>query len=107
MTESLSYKNQSIGLLCKSMERFLYDRDFRHEIVKDVFLSLLLGPYYQCNNESRITNFQRRNPWNIKMESFLTLVINYWKLFTNSTKSSVLDVTGVLILILGKLFGIS
>ena len=44
MTESLSYKNQSIDLLCKSMERFLYDRDFRHEIVKDVFLSLLLGP---------------------------------------------------------------
>ena len=30
MTESLSYGNQSIHLLCKSMDWFLYDRDFSH-----------------------------------------------------------------------------
>ena len=29
----LSYRNQSIDLLCKSMDWFLYDRDFRHERV--------------------------------------------------------------------------
>ena len=28
-----SYRNQSIDLLCKSMDRFLYDRDLRHERV--------------------------------------------------------------------------
>ena len=31
---SLSYSNQSIDLLCKSMDRFLYDRDLRHESIK-------------------------------------------------------------------------
>ena len=31
---SLSYRNQSIDLLYKSMEWFLYDRDLRHETVK-------------------------------------------------------------------------
>ena len=31
---SLSYRNQSIDLLCKSMEWFLYDRDLRYEVVK-------------------------------------------------------------------------
>ena len=30
---SLSYRNQSIDLLCKSMDWFLYNRDFRHEKV--------------------------------------------------------------------------
>ena len=33
MTESVSYKNQSIDLLFKSMDWFLYDRDLRHERV--------------------------------------------------------------------------
>ena len=31
---SLSYRNQSIGMLCKSLDWFLYDRDFRHQRVK-------------------------------------------------------------------------
>ena len=31
----LSYKNQSIDLLCKSMDWFLYDNSLRHERVKD------------------------------------------------------------------------
>ena len=30
----LSYRNQSIDLLCKSMDWFLYDRDLCHERVK-------------------------------------------------------------------------
>ena len=30
---SLSYRNQSIDLQCKSMDWFLYDRDLRHEKV--------------------------------------------------------------------------
>ena len=31
MTESLSYRNQSIDLNCKSMDWFLYDRDLCHK----------------------------------------------------------------------------
>ena len=31
----LSYRNQSIDLLCKSMDWFLYDNDPHHERVKD------------------------------------------------------------------------
>ena len=31
---SLPQRNQSIGLLCKSMDWFLYDKDIRHERVK-------------------------------------------------------------------------
>ena len=34
MTQSLSYRNQFIDLLFKSMDWFLYDRDLRHERVK-------------------------------------------------------------------------
>ena len=36
MMESLSYRNQSIDLLSKTMDWFLYDMDFRHERVKEV-----------------------------------------------------------------------
>ena len=35
--ESLSYRNQSIDLFYKSMDWFLYDRDLRHERVKQYF----------------------------------------------------------------------
>ena len=34
MTEELSYRNQSIDLLYKSIDRFLYDNGLRHEEVK-------------------------------------------------------------------------
>ena len=34
---SLSYRNQSIDLLCKSMEWFLYDRDICHERVNEKY----------------------------------------------------------------------
>ena len=32
---SLLYRNRSIDLLCKSMDWFLYDKDRRHERVKE------------------------------------------------------------------------
>ena len=38
---SLSHRNQSIDLLCKSMDWFLYDRDLRHESVNDKPLLIL------------------------------------------------------------------
>ena len=39
---SLSYRNQSIDLLYKSMDWFLYDRDLRYEKVKGTFICLFL-----------------------------------------------------------------
>ena len=42
---SLSYRNQSIDLLCKSMEWFLYDRYLRHERVKQPFSSKISKKY--------------------------------------------------------------
>ena len=39
----LSYRNQSIDLPCKSMDRFLYDRDLRHERIKDALTYLKHG----------------------------------------------------------------
>ena len=38
MTESLPYRNQSIDLLYKPMDWFLYDRDLRHERLDDLKL---------------------------------------------------------------------
>ena len=38
MTESLPYRNQSIDLLYKPMDWFLYDRDLHHERLDDLKL---------------------------------------------------------------------
>ena len=55
---SLSYKNQSIDLLCKSMDWFLYDRDHHHERV----------------NTNTLTHFMPLisfyTPWNIRKPVF-------------------------------------
>ena len=42
MTEPLSYRNQSIDLLRKSMDWFLYDNGLRHESVKNKLKSIFL-----------------------------------------------------------------
>ena len=39
---SLSYRNQSIDLLCKSIDWFLYDRGLRHERVETLYFKCLL-----------------------------------------------------------------
>ena len=36
----LSYRNQSIDLFCKSMDWFLYNRDFCHERFKTLFIHI-------------------------------------------------------------------
>ena len=40
--KALSYKKKSIDLLCKSVDWFLYDRELRHERVKNNYLTLFL-----------------------------------------------------------------
>ena len=51
----LSYRNQSIDLLCKSLECFLYDRDLVHERVKQRG-----NIFYLCfgANSNRSMNFR-------------------------------------------------
>ena len=39
----LSYRNQPIDLLCKSMDWFLYDMDLRHERVKKELINPFLA----------------------------------------------------------------
>ena len=36
LLRSLSYRNQFFDVLCKSMDWFLYDKDFYHERVKSM-----------------------------------------------------------------------
>ena len=47
----LSYRNQSIDLLCKSMDWFLYDNGLRHERVNR------LPPLYKCLQCGRLRLF--------------------------------------------------
>ena len=49
---SLSYRNQSINLLCKSMDWFLYGRDLRHEQVNYIWFHL-------SGNEQRVKERER------------------------------------------------
>ena len=37
----LSYRNQSIDLLCKSVDWFLYDNGLRHERVKGTVMQII------------------------------------------------------------------
>ena len=43
----LSYRNQSIDLLGKSVDWFLYDNDLRHERVKTYQKMYIFGPYFE------------------------------------------------------------
>ena len=51
---SLSYRNQSTDLLCKSMDWFLYDNDLRHERVKQKLLPWLQVPFSSLDSRSLI-----------------------------------------------------
>ena len=56
----LSYRNQFIDLLCKSVDWFLYDRGLRHERVK-------IGKFDDRNDRLRVANLFRQS-----------LVYNFW-----------------------------
>ena len=47
----LSYRNQSIDLLCKSMDWFLYDNGLRHERVKNIDEDKLLHKIKPISNK--------------------------------------------------------
>ena len=51
MKEDLSYRNQSINLLCKSIDWFLYDRDVRHERVNSTFTVFAPNEYLQTQKK--------------------------------------------------------
>ena len=42
MMKSLSYRNQSTDLQSKSLDWFLYDKDFRHERVKGCNFNIMM-----------------------------------------------------------------
>ena len=42
MMKSLSYRNQSTDLQSKSVDWFLYDKDFRHERVKGCNFDIMM-----------------------------------------------------------------
>ena len=72
----LSYRNQSIELLCKSMDWFLYDNDPRHEkgnwILKHYCLIFFC---FSCINNGNGSNFQS----NYKVSwTLLTLICNHF-----------------------------
>ena len=58
---SLSYRNQSIDLLCKSKDSFLYDRGHRHERVKksNLYYCIVRFSSYLILNFKRIAKFSK------------------------------------------------
>ena len=60
----LSYRNQSIYLLCKSMDWFLYDNGLRHERVKYVIaLHFLLGFFGGIPRAELINKYIYKKYW--------------------------------------------
>ena len=53
---SLSYRNQSIDLHCKSLNWFLYDRDLGHKRVNLGLMLLTLGIYLFAMREQKTTS---------------------------------------------------
>ena len=83
MTKFLSYRNQFIDLLCKSMHWFLYDRGLRHERVdnccfeneslKWISVNFLIAIFYYFNILDVITDLYIVNQChNIKEKYFNT-----------------------------------
>ena len=62
VTESLSYRNQSIGSLCKSMDWFLYDRDLHHERVNGQVGKLLILTLFKITCEKYLSSFLTYKP---------------------------------------------
>ena len=75
---SLSYRNRSIDLLSKSMDWFLYDRDFRHEKINSVsaFFELPRAFYITFI----VSGILGQNAWLCysNVQSILNLFLNYF-----------------------------
>ena len=75
----LSYKNQPIGFLCKSMNWFLYDKDLRHETVKEIVVNVKIKRF-----TSRQNGNWKSSLWKIlKLHSLLLTefqlrIISFW-----------------------------
>ena len=57
MRWSISYRNQSIDLLGKSMNWFVYDRDLRHGRVNRVKVGIKLDDWKKTLQESSLKRF--------------------------------------------------
>ena len=92
----LSYRNQSIDLLLKSMDWFLYDIGLRHERVKNCqFTYKELQPKFLSETETVTKNCRggSKAAATSKMERFV-IIVNGFQPLTITTKRSILDVVG-------------
>ena len=81
---SLSYRNQFIDLLCKSMDWFLHDRNLRHERVKGSKL-MLIHKWYQYIKSSCIKVYGTRYV-KIRIYTWLVRVVRFVLQKANSAK---------------------
>ena len=101
---SLLYRSQSIDLLCKSIDWFLYDKDLRHEWVQEVVvvLSIFCGTTILQNichvfpglnwkkkikNKNKSRNCWRYNVHNLQGSRLSLVLLKYYDLnvkFINS-----------------------
>ena len=77
---SLSYRNQSIRLQCKSMDWFLYDRVVRHERVKCLFRKQTWKLYLLgfTQNVNEINNYFQLIPKPFNMSSLRTKLFKFY-----------------------------
>ena len=80
---SLSYRNQSIDLQSKSMDRFLYDRDLRHERVNvlkwtEHFLRTIC---HALRDLTPFVQFKRREKQPLKSVTFSKIAGFYLQLY--------------------------
>ena len=83
----LSYNNQSIDLLCKSMDWFLYDNGLRHERVNLVlyflllYYSIWLPPSYRNQwicNANQLTGFYMKWTFALNISVYKKRKTDYW-----------------------------
>ena len=68
MTETSSYRNQSIDLIGKSMDWFIYDNGLRHERGKKVVSAFILP---DLKNTDTTLTFKSLYPFYLRYQKFL------------------------------------
>ena len=80
MRRPLSYRNQSIDLLCKSMDWFLYDNDLRHERVKGSFISqniyVFVTTFWYCRKNDLISEIRQTSKFMTSQRGLQAIAIH-------------------------------
>ena len=87
-----SYRNQSVDLLCKSMNWFLYDNGPRHERVKRDKENIDNGPCWLCNSSQFIFFIFESRSWKFYLFAYKSMPLLFQNklnpLFRNAVKRS-------------------